>query len=93
MTSRNKYRRVGASAVLTIAVATVNGCVTYPQREDFGDAVRHTQSVQSATADTHAAPQDGERGRAMLKVYREDVAIPKEIKSDITITIGSGEKK
>ncbi len=79
------YKAALAAAVLPV----ITGCVVYPERDDFGQAVRHMQEVQSATAESKAAPQDGQRAQRVLQQYRADVAKPKEIKNEITINVGN----
>ena len=85
-----KQIRCGAAAALLVVSAT--GCVMYPERQDFGDAVRHMQTIQAATPETQGFPQDGLRGQLILKTFREDVAKPVEIKNEIVINVGSGSK-
>ncbi len=77
--------------VLLLAMGVgATGCVVWPQKEDFGDSVRHMQSAQTATSATQVAPQDGERTRAVLQTYRQDISKPQEIKNEITINVGEG---
>lgn len=66
------------------------GCITYPERDDFGDGVRHFQSIQTADPEMQPAPQDGERARAVLRVHREDISSPEEVRNEIVINVGSG---
>lgn len=77
--------------VLTALVAIgSSGCTMFPERQDFGDAVRHMQAIQDATPETQGFAQDGQRGRLILQTFREDVAKPAEIKNEIVINVGSG---
>ncbi len=85
------YSAHGAIVTLCIAVG-VSGCITYPEKEDFGDAVRHMHAVQDATPETEGFAQDGLRGQNVLKVFREDVAKPSEVKNEIVINVGSEAK-
>ena len=87
--SRYQLKRVATGAVLATLGLTLIGCV-YPEKQDFGDAVRHMHTVQTATPGAEVAPQDGQRIRAVLETYREDVSRPQEIRNDITINVGEG---
>ena len=73
-------------------VTVVAGCVSYPERQDFGEAVRHMQAAQTALPGMPVEPHDGERARAILDVHRGDIAAPKDVTSDIVINIGSGNR-
>ena len=85
--SRFQLKQVTTGVVLATLGLTVIGCV-YPEKQDFGDAVRHMQTVQRATPGTEVAPQDGQRIREVLRTYREDIAKPQEVKNEITINVG-----
>ena len=85
--SRYQLKQVATGAVLVTFGLTIIGCV-YPEKQDFGEAVRHMQTVQTATPGMEVAPQDGQRIRTVLETYREDVAKPQEVKNEITINVG-----
>ena len=74
--------------VLGTAVAT--GCQMYPERQDFGDSVRQMRTIQTATPGARTAPQDGQRSRAVLEAYRQDIAKPQEVQNEIVIKVGTG---
>ena len=81
-----------ASRALSLAAAglmlvAAGGCVY--ELKDFGDAVRHNQSVQTAAPDYAGMGQDGVRAQNVLQEYREDVAAPQEIQNAITINVGN----
>lgn len=79
------------SCLISLALVTgAAGCVSYPERQDFGEAVRHMQTEQTATPGMHVEPHDGERARAILDVHRGDIAAPKDVTSDIVINVGTG---
>lgn len=84
---RYEKKRFVTGAVLATFGLTVIGCV-YPEKQDFGDAVRHMHTVQTATPGAEVAPQDGQRIRSVLETYREDISKPQEIKNEITINVG-----
>ena len=85
--SRYQSKRIVTGAVLTALGFTTVGCV-YPEKQDFGDAVRHMQTVQTATPGAEVTPQDGQRIRSVLETYREDISKPQEIRNEITINVG-----
>ena len=85
--SRYELKQVTAGALLIALGVAATGCV-WTQREDFGEAVKHMQTVQTATPATQVAPQDGQRMREVLQTYREDISKPQEIKQEITINVG-----
>ena len=87
--SRYQFKQIATGAVLAALGLTVIGCV-YPEKQDFGEAVQHMQTVQTATPGADVAPQDGQRIRAVLETYREDISRPQEIRNDITINVGEG---
>lgn len=87
--SRYELKRIATGALLLTLGISATGCI-YAEKQDFGDAVRHMQTVQTATPSTQVAPQDGQRTRAVLRTYREDIAKPQEIKNEITINVGEG---
>lgn len=86
--SRFELKKVTGSTLLFVFGVSLYGCTVWPQKEDFGDAVTHMQTEQKATPATQAAPQDGQRMRSVLRVYREDVGKPQEVKQEITINVG-----
>lgn len=85
--SSYELKKVTTGALLLALGVGITGCV-WPQKDDFGDSVRHIQTVQRATPATQVAPQDGQRMRAVLQTYREDISKPQEIKQEITINVG-----
>lgn len=85
--SRYELKRVTNAGIFLIALGA-SGCIHYPETEDFGDAVRHMQTIQTATPGTQAVPQDGIRTREVLRTYREDVGRPQEVRKEITINVG-----
>jgi hypothetical protein len=89
--SRFALKRV-ANGLLIALMGTVGaaGCLSYPEKQDFGESVKHMQAMQTARPGMQPAPQDGQRARAVLGAYRNDVASPDEIRNEIVINIGSG---
>lgn len=87
--SRFALKRAVTGFLLVAATAGAAGCAYYPEKQDFGHAVRHVQTLQTASPGTSAAPQDGERARTALQVYREDIAKPQEIRNEIVINVGN----
>lgn len=88
--SRFALKRV-VNGLLPVVLGAVGatGCLSYPEKQDFGEGVRHIQAIQVARPGVQPAPQDGERARAVLEVYRKDVASPEAIQNDIVINIGT----
>ena len=85
--SRYQLKQAVTGTVLATLGLTAIGCV-YPEKQDFGDAVRHMQTVQTARPGAEVAPQDGQRIRSVLETYREDISQPQEIRNEITINVG-----
>ena len=83
-------RFVSGLLPIALAAAAATGCQTYPERQDFGESVRHLRAIQTATPGARTAPQDGERSRAVLEAYRQDVGKPQEVQNEIVITVGTG---
>lgn len=73
-----------------LGAMSATGCLSYPERQDFGGSVEHMQAMQIARPGMQPAPQDGERARTVLEAYRQDVAGPEQIRNDIVINVGSG---
>lgn len=88
--SRFEFKRAANGALLIVLGASAVGCI-YTEKEDFGEAVRHMQAVQTAIPGKQVAPQDGEKMRAVLQTYREDISKPQEINNEIIINVGEGE--
>ena len=84
-----RMKRAVLGAATCALGLTLAGCLGWPEREDHGHAVRHMQSVQTATPGTRATPVDAGLGREIMKNYRKDVAKPTEIKNEITINVGN----
>lgn len=85
-----ELKRLCNPLMIVVLGTSAAGCVTYPERQDFGDAVRHVQSVQTASPGMRVEPHDGERARAILDVHRGDIGAPKDVQSDIVINVGTG---
>lgn len=85
-----RVKQVFSSLMALVLMTSAAGCVSYPERQDFGEAVRHMQATQTALPGMPVEPHDGERARAILDVHRGDIAAPKDVTSDIVINIGSG---
>lgn len=75
---------------VVLATTGATGCLSYPEKQDFGRSVQHFQAVQVAHPAMRPAAQDGERARIVLEAYRQDVAGPQEIQNEIVINVGSG---
>lgn len=88
--SRFELKRVCNPMMILLLGTGAAGCITYPEKQDFGEAVRQMQAVQTASPGTNVRPHDGERARAILDVHRGDIAAPKDVQSDIVINVGTG---
>jgi hypothetical protein len=79
---------------LLLGVGLMTGCQTEPSRseQEFGDSVRQMVSAQKYQPEEPAAAPaglDGRKAERVMKVYREDVAQPKQIKNEIFINVGN----
>lgn len=81
-------KKIMSSAAMVVLVAGAAGCVVYPEKQDFGESVRHVQAIQVARPIMATAPQDGERAKAVLEAYRRDISEPQEVQNDIVINVG-----
>jgi hypothetical protein len=78
---------------LTLLSALVPGCESDPDRTTsakFGDSVRNTIALQTASPTTTGPALDGVRAQQTLNAYRLDVATRRNVEKPMMITIGSG---
>lgn len=58
------------------------GCATdddYWETADFGDSVRHTITLQTASPDSAGTGLEGQKALAVLKAYRQEVSVTKDV--------------
>lgn len=81
---------------LVLAAGAVAGCATQDpdtMERDFGNSVRRMVEAQKyvpPSAPAGPVTMDGVRAEEVLKVYRADVAKPKDVKQPVNISIGAG---
>lgn len=89
-TQFNPYYGLVGAALLVLA-----GCAEPTALEkDFGNSVRAMVAAQKYTPPTAVQPApvptgiDGKKAEQVLRVYREDISQPQEIKNEIQINVG-----
>ena len=71
--------------LLPAMLALLAGCESTPTatEQDFGSSVRNMIEMQTAQPGEEGQGLDGQKAEAVLGIYREDVAKPKNVERDI----------
>jgi hypothetical protein len=80
----------GALPALCALAALMSGCAAddeLSESADFGDSVRHTIALQTASPGAAGTGLDGIKAGAALREYQKDVASPKSAEQPLTINI------
>lgn len=84
------YRR---RALILLLATLFTGCDSDPYRDTsakFGETVRNTIALQTASTTTVGPGLDAVKSREVLKAYRTDVAAPKKIEQPMILNFNSG---
>ena len=77
---------------ICMVVALSTGCESDQERADgyrFGDAVRNTVALQTASPTTTGPGLDAVKAQRTLGVYRADVAMPKKVEQPLIFNLGA----
>jgi hypothetical protein len=74
-----------AKLMIPATLALLAGCESTPTatEQDFGSSVRNMIEMQTAQPGEEGLGLDGQKAEAVLGIYREDVAKPKNVERDI----------